>query len=71
MNRLDRQIMASLRMHPHDDMPAALYEALKGPGVDLDAIAASLEDLRRSGLVITADDHWQLTAAGWRMQRAA
>ena len=69
MNRLDRLILASLREHPHADTPAQLHGSLAG--VEIDTVVASLEALRSEGLVHGADDHWQLTAAGWRVQRAA
>ena len=71
MTRLDAHVLAALRSHPHDDTLDALLESLRGPEVDAEAVAASLERMRREGLLITAGGHWQLTAAGWRTQRAA
>jgi hypothetical protein len=70
MSRLDQAILAALRDHPHDDTLSRLLDVLGGP-VDAQAVSASLDRLLAAGLVATAGGHWQLTAAGFRLQRAA
>ncbi len=65
---LDQALLASMREHPHHDTLPELLTVVRADG---DAVAESLDRLRRDGLVQTAAGHWQLTAAGWRLQRAA
>jgi hypothetical protein len=70
MTDLDGLVLATLRARPHHDTLPLLLDLLPAP-VDGDAVAESLERLQRAGMLITADGHWQLTAMGWRQQRAA
>ena len=68
MTSLDHAVLASMREHPHHDTLPELLTVVRAEGA---ALAQSLDRLRREGLVHTAEGHWQLTAAGWRLQRAA
>lgn len=71
MRTIDGDVLAFLRAHPHDDTIPQIVDALPGADVDPDAVAEALERLRGHGLVCTAGGHWQLTAAGFRLHRAA
>ena len=71
MSRIDQHVLAVLSAHPHDDTPQRIAELIPGPRPEPAAIDAALERLRREGLVHTAGGHWQLTPAGFRVQRAA
>lgn len=68
MTPLDRTLLACMREHPHHDTVDLLLTLVSA---DEAMVVASLERLRGEGLVHTHDGHWQLTAAGWRLQRAA
>ena len=68
MTGLDQALLASMRAHPHHSTLPRLLSVVKADG---DAVSEALDRLRRQGLVHTAAGHWQLTAAGWRLQRAA
>jgi predicted transcriptional regulator len=57
-----------MREHPHHDTVDQLLTIVSA---DDESVVAELERLRGEGLVHTHAGHWQLTAAGWRVQRAA
>lgn len=71
MSRIEQRVLAALGAHPHDDTPERIAALISGPRPEAGAIDAALERLRREGLVHTANGHWQLTRAGFRIQRAA
>ncbi len=68
---LDQAVMTALREHPHHDTPVRLVGLLRGPGVDVRSVESALERLHADGFVNTHGGHWQLSAAGFRVQRAA
>jgi hypothetical protein len=60
--------MACLADHPHDDTPALIARRL-GLG-DPEDVAVALYALEEDHLVVSGFGHFQLSASGWREQRA-
>jgi hypothetical protein len=62
----ERDVLTSLRDHPHDDTPGAVAHLLGIPVAEVDRALRALES---RNCVIGARGHRQLTHPGWVLAR--